>query len=225
MISFLQELGPTWSWFAVVLMLFSAFMRTYLLIAFASGIAITLYLHPAATEGPTSRSHVLQRSREVTDSLSTRRSMSDDVFKSMNNSVRIELEYFLDHVINNYIGWWYQPPVFPTENSFPMACKQTLKYSIGQLYSSLSHKDPVFYFDALFTNCVATLGVVLTELRGAIKLKSKDDPSGLQAFARKNPESLLARLLNSSESQANSKCCAHSVSLSKVTVRANSCRF
>lgn len=216
MISFLQELGSTWSWLALVLVLLSAILRSSLPIAFAGGIAITLYLHPASTDGTSRRSYAFKRSREKLDLLSRSRTMSDDVFESMEEPIRMELEYFLDHVIDDYVKWWYKPPVFLSETRFPLACKQSLQYSIGQLYSSLIEKDPVFYFEALFTNCVATISVVLTDLRGANKLKSKDDPLGLHMYSKTNPGSPLARLLSRSESQANSRCCAQSVSLSII---------
>ena len=107
------------------------------------------------------------------------------------------LSNLVDSIIRDYVKWWYSP-VLPTENAFPLACRQTLTSFLLAVSNHLSRKRPADTFLEFLTNSSSIVIVFLSELSSAFKSPA---PSGsasesVRRYLEANPSSSLANVLD-----------------------------
>ncbi|KPI40028.1 uncharacterized protein AB675_11274 [Cyphellophora attinorum] len=126
---------------------------------------------------------------------------STDVYADFQPETRAALNDFTDAVIRDYVKWWFSP-LLPKEQSFPLACRQTLSQFILTFSNRLSRKrtaDPVLDFMA---NSTSIMIVFLQELGTALKASQNQDPAtAIRTYLQYQPESNLANVINTSQQE------------------------
>ena len=103
----------------------------------------------------------------------------------------------VESIVRDYVRWWYSP-ILPTENAFPLACRQTLTGFLLAVSNHLSRKRPADTFLEFLTNSSSIVIVFLSELSSAFKSPA---PSGsasefVHRYLEANPGSSLANVLD-----------------------------
>lgn len=108
-----------------------------------------------------------------------------------------------DAVIRDYVKWWYGP-ILPTEEAFPVACRQTLTSFILSLSTHISRKRPADAFLDFVTNSSSIVIVFLNELSAALMAPQHSGMTPAQAvhqYLRDSPDSNLANVLSIKQQQ------------------------
>ncbi|KAJ8609397.1 hypothetical protein MRB53_039162 [Persea americana] len=132
MTSFARELGPAWTALSCIVLVVSLLLRTWTLLAFLTGALATLYLHPYEIQR-SSRSARLADQKRLEAEINSE-APSNNLVKD--SALSVALNSFLDNVIDYYIRWWYCPPNFAADTTFPAACRVSLSNAVERLYPS-----------------------------------------------------------------------------------------
>lgn len=200
-----EDLGSAWIVTSAVVLGLSILFRTWILFGAIAGALLTLYIHPFDAKS-SARLHAYSSSSSSLEcsAIDAQNPAGEDgISPDIPLRLRTEMNIFSAKIIRDYVRWWYQPPNFPVDNTFPSECQSSLNCLLNNLYFAVIRKDPILYLDAIFTSNVATIGVVLEDLRESYKLKSESDPIGLTRFTMMYPESPLARMTNKEERKTN----------------------
>lgn len=200
----MDELGPAWMTAIVVLLSSSILLKTWLLLAFTSGVLLTLYLHSYnLPERQRIDVQQLFKSAEGQTVVLEEKDSDGTLPQTIPSTLRTEMQSLSDYIIANYIRWWYQPPNFAADDRFPLECQKSLNRCLGRMYHFYYRKDPIFYFDTIFINFVATSGAVLDELRVSYKARTEHDKLGLQQFRSDRPDAIITRMMSAQERTDN----------------------
>ena len=118
-------------------------------------------------------------------------------FSNFHKQTGAALTNLTDTIIHQYVKWWYGP-LLPTDESFPVACRQVLTSFLIAVSSHLSRKRPADTFLDFLTNSSSIVIVFLSELSAALKASTSpgDASSSVHEFLEANPSSSLANVLD-----------------------------
>ncbi|KAF7504483.1 hypothetical protein GJ744_002163 [Endocarpon pusillum] len=111
------------------------------------------------------------------------------------------LTAFTDAIIRDYVKWWYTP-IVPVDNTFPLACRQTLTSFILSISNHLSRKRPADPFLDFVTNSTSIIIVFLSELSTALRIgQGQSAEDAVHQYLRDEPESNLANVLSQQQQE------------------------
>jgi hypothetical protein len=150
---------------------------------------------------------VKEEAEELDDTVITGRA-----FEGFRPETATALNEFVDAVIRDYVKWWYTP-ILPNDNSFPMACRQTLTNFLSSVSSHLYRKRPADTFLDFLTNSTSIIIVFLNELSSAITASGGNGSpaEAVYAYLSTNPESNLANVLSERQQKKKFKMVADDI--------------
>ncbi|MCJ1397899.1 hypothetical protein MMC11_001095 [Xylographa trunciseda] len=146
-------------------------------------------------------------------------------FKDFQPATGAALTELVDAIIRDYVRWWYTP-ILPTDDSFPMACRQTLIGFLLSVSSHLSRKRPADTFLNFLTNGTSIFIVFLNELSSAImdsEAVELDAGEAIDIYLEETPNSNLANLIDLGEQEKKFKLIAEDVLQTFLNVKAYNC--
>ncbi|KAI9736813.1 MAG: hypothetical protein M1818_005864 [Claussenomyces sp. TS43310] len=135
-------------------------------------------------------------------------------FEDFRPETRAALEELVDAVIKDYVKWWYSP-ILPSDESFPVASRQTLTSFIRSISAHLSRKRPADTLLDFLTNSTSIIIVFLNELSSALTISQ--GTTNLSAsdivheYLLSNPESNLANILSEKQQRKKFKMVAEDI--------------
>ncbi|KAI5247895.1 hypothetical protein E4T43_01711 [Aureobasidium subglaciale] len=134
-------------------------------------------------------------------------------FSTFRPDTAAALSAFTDAIIRDYVNWWYSP-VLPGEDSFPVACRQTLVSFLVSLSNHLSRKRPVDTFLDFVTNSSSIVIVFLNELAAALNASpNATSEDAVHAYLEMKPESSLASIMDAKHQEKKLKVVANDILL------------
>ncbi|RPB14823.1 hypothetical protein P167DRAFT_572104 [Morchella conica CCBAS932] len=120
-----------------------------------------------------------------------------------------------DAVTRDYVRWWFSP-ILPTDESFPMACRQTLVQTLYNMHSHLSQKCAKDTFLLFLVSTSNTFIVFFREL-------AQTAQTSIGTYVEEYPSSALAQLVDRREQKRKLKMAADDIVTSFVPADATSC--
>lgn len=203
---FLNDLGGAWTIATIVVLTISVVVRTWTLLAFVSGVLMTLYISTETSAKTKSQCSIVQlrRSRPVSPIAKATEGKLCSISQRIPNQVRTAMETFSEKTVEAYISFWYLGlfPGFSKEDDFILECRNSLNHILNNLYIAVAAKQPVACLNLLVECSADILVTVLDDLRLAYKARealSNNDPLGIRTFAMQFPETVLSRILDQHE--------------------------
>ncbi|KAF2788708.1 hypothetical protein K505DRAFT_378710 [Melanomma pulvis-pyrius CBS 109.77] len=144
------------------------------------------------------RTHATEKSDEDESSLDVKLYSGKDLdYSDFRPKTAAALTELTDAVIRDYVRWWYSP-VLPTDNSFPVSCRQTLTAFLISVSSHVSRKRPADNFVDFVTRSSSFMIIFFQELSAALAVAPGDPATeAVDMYLRMNRESTLANILDS----------------------------